>query len=246
MNPNQETTAWQEAIDALLKSVYGRLPADSSDSVTVECIHLRRLFALRHAPQSAPAAVPAGVEELDETAFKIAQSLWGYFHGGSAGSHDAMLWFANNRTLGGPAHVIERVKSHLIPKATPPIPDKKEVREAIEQAVVNQPHQFVAEALEANPVHRAIVARVLTAITPYLSALPPELHGGDGALRTSQSDGGEDKQRLMALAGLIWETRWAGEQEDYQQMVGIAAEIRSGNFDGIDAARAQAKGEAKK
>jgi hypothetical protein len=42
------------------------------------------------------------------------------------------------------------------------------------------------------------------------------------------------KSRLEKLANLVWETRWVSEDEDYQKLVGIAAEIRSGNFKGVD------------
>lgn len=43
------------------------------------------------------------------------------------------------------------------------------------------------------------------------------------------------KRRLHKLAEMVWETRWATDEEDYQHMVGVAAEIRSGNMKGIDA-----------
>ena len=42
------------------------------------------------------------------------------------------------------------------------------------------------------------------------------------------------KERLEKLANLIWNTRWVSDEEDYQNMVGIAAEIRSGNFKTLD------------
>lgn len=45
----------------------------------------------------------------------------------------------------------------------------------------------------------------------------------------------KDKARLETLANLVWESRWASKENDYQEMVGIVAEIRSGNFNGIDA-----------
>jgi predicted secreted protein len=41
----------------------------------------------------------------------IAQSMWGYFQGGSAGSADAYAYFANNKATGGCRYVIERVQS---------------------------------------------------------------------------------------------------------------------------------------
>jgi hypothetical protein len=57
-------------------------------------------------------------------------------------------------------------------------------------------------------------------------------------LREENEELGKDVQRkrLRTLANMIWETRWVSDAEDYQRMVGIAAEIRSGNFGGIDAA----------
>lgn len=42
------------------------------------------------------------------------------------------------------------------------------------------------------------------------------------------------KGRVERLADLIWNTRWASDDEDYQRMVGIAAEVRSGNFKTLD------------
>lgn len=44
----------------------------------------------------------------------------------------------------------------------------------------------------------------------------------------------EYENRLKALSKLIWDTRWVSEEQDYQDMVGIAAEINSGNFTAID------------
>ena len=55
-----------------------------------------------------------------------------------------------------------------------------------------------------------------------------------------------DTERLKALANLVWETRWVSDQDDYQRMVGIAAEIRSGNFKVIDAVMRQPESEAGK
>lgn len=54
----------------------------------------------------------------------------------------------------------------------------------------------------------------------------------------------EDKARLQTLALMIWESRWVSEDTNYEKMVGIAAEIRSGNMKGIDCARAATKGGA--
>lgn len=41
-------------------------------------------------------------------------------------------------------------------------------------------------------------------------------------------------ERLLKLANLVWESRWVSEDEDYMNVVGIAAEIRSGNFASLD------------
>ena len=47
----------------------------------------------------------------------------------------------------------------------------------------------------------------------------------------------EDGKRLRKLAELIWDTRWISDDcDDYQKLVGIAAEIRSDSFQAIDAA----------
>lgn len=50
-----------------------------------------------------------------------------------------------------------------------------------------------------------------------------------------------DKERLVRLADWIWATRWMNDDDrlrtgdqDYVDMVGVAAEIRSGNLAGID------------
>lgn len=71
------------AVRVLLNSVYGRLPADSSDSVSVECIHLRRLFALCNAPKPAPAQPAAAMGEdralfdwLRETGYCVASDIF--------------------------------------------------------------------------------------------------------------------------------------------------------------------------
>lgn len=44
------------------------------------------------------------------------------------------------------------------------------------------------------------------------------------------------KERLKVFAGLVWKTRWVSEDDEYQQVVGMAASIQSGNTGGIDAA----------
>jgi hypothetical protein len=49
----------------------------------------------------------------------------------------------------------------------------------------------------------------------------------------------KDKERLAFIVNYIWETRWVSEEADYQDMVGMVAAIRSGNFDAIDAAMQQ-------
>lgn len=41
-------------------------------------------------------------------------------------------------------------------------------------------------------------------------------------------------QRLLVICNLIWESRWASDAEDYQTLVGLAAEVSSGNFDSLD------------
>jgi septal ring factor EnvC (AmiA/AmiB activator) len=50
------------------------------------------------------------------------------------------------------------------------------------------------------------------------------------------------QERLNKLVNLVWTTRWVSEEEDYQKLLGIAAAIRSGNYEPIDA---MAKGEGK-
>jgi hypothetical protein len=61
--------------------------------------------------------------------------------------------------------------------------------------------------------------------------------------RTDMADTNKAEQRLNKLVELIWATRWVSEESDYQDLVGMAAAIRSGNFDGID--KAIADGQAK-
>lgn len=41
-------------------------------------------------------------------------------------------------------------------------------------------------------------------------------------------------ERLAKLSKLIWETRWVSDEQDYIDMVGIAAAINSGNYKPID------------
>lgn len=60
--------------------------------------------ALRAAPPAPSVAVKA--EEL-------ARQLWGYFKGDSTGGTTAMQWFDNNKSLGGPARIIELCRSAL-------------------------------------------------------------------------------------------------------------------------------------
>ncbi len=55
------------------------------------------------------------------------------------------------------------------------------------------------------------------------------------ALTESSSSGVVWRERLMKMVELAWGTRWVSEESDYQHMVGIAAEIRSGNYETIDA-----------
>lgn len=56
-------------------------------------------------PQPSPAAVAL--------AEQTASLVWGYFKGDSAGSRCAREWFDNNKTLGGPAHIIAIIQSAL-------------------------------------------------------------------------------------------------------------------------------------
>lgn len=43
-----------------------------------------------------------------------------------------------------------------------------------------------------------------------------------------------NNERLEELVNLIWETRWVSDDSDYQDMVAIAAAMRSGNLKPID------------
>ena len=56
----------------------------------------------------------------------------------------------------------------------------------------------------------------------------------------------EDTKRLIKLADMIWDGRWMDDKNhlpemdvEYQTLVGIAAEIRSGNYTMIDVAVAE-------
>jgi ATP-dependent exoDNAse (exonuclease V) beta subunit len=40
--------------------------------------------------------------------------------------------------------------------------------------------------------------------------------------------------RLSKITQLVWDTRWVSADDAYQNMVGIAAEVNSGNFESID------------
>jgi len=42
-----------------------------------------------------------------------ARKVWGYFKGGSAGGTEAMQWFDNNKSCGGPAYLIEVFRAAL-------------------------------------------------------------------------------------------------------------------------------------
>ncbi|WP_273772898.1 Lar family restriction alleviation protein [Brucella intermedia] len=52
----------------------------------------------------APAATDTGLETVAEN---LARTIWGYFKGGP----DAIAWFDNNKSLGGPAWLIEQCRS---------------------------------------------------------------------------------------------------------------------------------------
>ena len=42
-----------------------------------------------------------------------ARKVWGYFKGGSAGGTEAMQWFDNNKSCGGPAYLIKVFRAAL-------------------------------------------------------------------------------------------------------------------------------------
>jgi hypothetical protein len=56
-------------------------------------------------------------------AYAIAQSLYGYFRGGSAGSSDAVVYFIHNSKSGECKHLIERVQRVLDGVLSSPAPD---------------------------------------------------------------------------------------------------------------------------
>jgi hypothetical protein len=53
------------------------------------------------------AAPPAPAPSVPVKAEDLARELWGYFKGDSTGGTTSMRWFDNNKSLGGPAHVIK-------------------------------------------------------------------------------------------------------------------------------------------
>lgn len=57
---------------------------------------------------TAPPAPSVAVKAED-----FARQLWGYFKGDSTGGTTAMQWFDNNKSLGGPARLIELCRSAL-------------------------------------------------------------------------------------------------------------------------------------
>ncbi|WP_415280156.1 hypothetical protein [Brucella sp. BZ] len=54
-----------------------------------------------------PAATDTGLETVAEN---LARTFWGYFEGGP----DAIAWFDNNKSLGGPAWLIEQCRSQAV------------------------------------------------------------------------------------------------------------------------------------
>ncbi|KRA63072.1 hypothetical protein [Rhizobium sp. Root651] len=58
-----------------------------------------------------PASKPAPFVAVN--AEDLARQIWGYFKGDSTGGTGAMQWFDNNKSLGGPAHVIALCRSAL-------------------------------------------------------------------------------------------------------------------------------------
>lgn len=65
---------------------------------------------------------PPPSTHVDARAEALARKIWGYFKGDSTGGTTAMQWFENNKSLGGPAHIIE-----LCRKAMNPSPETREV-----------------------------------------------------------------------------------------------------------------------
>lgn len=49
----------------------------------------------------------------------LARQIWGYFRGDSTGGTTAMQWFDNNKSLGGPAHIINLCRSALAAQEKP-------------------------------------------------------------------------------------------------------------------------------
>ena len=65
-------------------------------------------------------------------------------------------------------------------------------------------------------------------------------------LKQQLAEAMEDTKRLIKLADMIWDGRWMDDKNhlpemdvEYQTLVGIAAEIRSGNYTMIDVAVAE-------
>lgn len=51
---------------------------------------------------------------VDDDAESLARQIWGYFKGDSTGGTTAMQWFDANKSLGGPAHIINLCRAALV------------------------------------------------------------------------------------------------------------------------------------
>lgn len=81
----------------------------------------------------APAATDTGLETVAEN---LARTIWGYFKGGP----DAIAWFDNNKSLGGPAWLIEQCRSQAEALLAA---ERAKYRDAMEKLVESQRETLV-------------------------------------------------------------------------------------------------------
>ncbi len=117
--------------------------------------------------------------------------------------------------------------------------------------MTTEPTQLPAEAREAiaevvGSYHQPTIDALCAALAPLwpkplgLRAIQEATARAEKA-EAALADAQRDKERLLALAKIVWDARWGkGENqqhtEELNRMVGIAAEIISGNMKSIDQA----------
>jgi hypothetical protein len=69
---------------------------------------IKRIYIIKGAPSPR--------SNVDARAEALARQIWGYFKGDSTGGTTAMQLFDNNKSLGGPAHIIELCRKAMNPQ----------------------------------------------------------------------------------------------------------------------------------